>query len=60
MRHLISLQQAAGDLGVSVKTIRRWIANGTLPAERVGPRLLRVNRADVEALSTPVPTAEAS
>jgi len=56
----ISLQEAAIELGVSVDTIRRRIADGSLPAVRTGPRLLRVSRADVEALSTPVPTAESA
>jgi len=56
----ISLQEAAIELGVSVDTIRRRIADGSLPAVRVGPRLLRVNKADVFAMSKPVPTAEAS
>ena len=56
----ISLQEAAIELGVSVDTIRRRIADGSLPAVRTGPRLLRVSRAVVEALSTPVPTAESA
>lgn len=56
----ISLQEAAIELGVSVDTIRRRIADGSLPAVRVGPRLLRVNKADVVAMEKPVPTAEAS
>lgn len=56
----ISLQEAAVRLGVSVKTIRRRVADGSLPAERVGSRLLRVAEDDVEALGKRVPTAEAS
>ena len=60
MTERISLQVAAEILGVSVDTVRRRIADGSLPAERIGPRLLRVRRADVEALLAPVPTTEAS
>ena len=56
MTQRISLQEAALILGVSVKTVRRRIADGDLAAFRVGPRLLRVNRAEVEALAEPVPT----
>lgn len=53
----ISIQEAADILGVSTKTVRRYIAAGDLAAFRVGSRLLRVQRADVEALARPVPTA---
>ena len=53
----ISLQDAASILGVSVDTVRRRIADGSLPAQRItGSRLIRVSRADVEALLEPVPT----
>jgi len=38
----------------STKTLRRRIADGTLPAYRQGPRLLRVKRADLDALLVPV------
>lgn len=56
----ISIQEAAAVLGVSDKTVRRYIADGTLPAERINKRLLRVRREDVEALLQPVPTVEPS
>jgi excisionase family DNA binding protein len=49
--------QAAEYAGVCVKTIRRRILDGTLPAQRFGPRLLRVDRADLDRLFTPVPAA---
>lgn len=52
----ISIQDAADVLGVSTDTVRRRIADGSLAAYRVGPRLLRVDRAEVEALAKPVPT----
>ncbi len=32
----LSLEEAAECMSVSVKTIRRWIAAGTLPAYRCG------------------------
>lgn len=56
----VSLQVAAAILGVSTKTVRRYIADGRLPAERVADRLLRVRRDDVEALVQPVPTVESA
>lgn len=40
---MVSLQDAAAQLHVSDKTIRRWISGGHLRAERVGPRLIRVD-----------------
>ena len=60
MTQRISLQEAAEILGVSTKTVRRYIADGSLPAERIQSRLLRVRRADVEALIQPVPTVESA
>jgi len=38
----LSVQNAADHYDCSVATIRRRIADGTLRAERFGPRLLRV------------------
>jgi excisionase family DNA binding protein len=49
--------RAAAELcHVHPNTIRRWIAEGRLPAYRVGPRRLRVDLADVEALIVPTAT----
>ncbi len=48
-KDLISLQDAASMLGVSTKTLRRRVADGTLVAYRVGPKLLRVDRFEVES-----------
>jgi len=55
---LICLQDAAGLLAVSPDTIRRRIADGALPAYRVG-RQLRVRAADVERLAVPLTTVGA-
>ena len=52
----ISQQDAADQLGVSVKTIRRSIAAGRLTGYRVGGRLLRVDQAEVAAMLRPIPT----
>ncbi|MDQ1306118.1 MAG: hypothetical protein QG671_1950 [Actinomycetota bacterium] len=54
---LIGLQEAADRCGVCYRTIRRYVASGRLNAVRVGPRLLKVNAADVEALKLPVGAA---
>ncbi len=48
---------AAEYLSVNERTVRRLIADGQLPAHRVGSRLVRVRRSDVENLLTRIPAA---
>jgi excisionase family DNA binding protein len=55
-RQLITLSAAAEQLGVCTRTIRRWISEGELRAYRVGPRILRVDQADLDKLLRPLPT----
>lgn len=53
--------QAAEYLGVHDRTIRRHIREGRLPAERVGVRLLKIKREDLDALRkevTPTPPSD--
>ena len=45
-----TVQEAADYLKVSTKTIRRYISQGLIEAERVGPRLIRVNLASLDNL----------
>lgn len=45
-----TVQEAADYLKVSTKTIRRYISQGLVEAERVGPRLIRVNLASLDNL----------
>lgn len=56
-RKYLTLAEAAEWYGVSERTLRRRIAEGRLPAYRVGPRSIRVKAEDVEALAQPIPTA---
>lgn len=49
-----SLQEAADHWGLSVKTIRRYIAAGQIDARRVGARAIRVNLESLDALGTPM------
>lgn len=59
-RDWLSLTEAAEELGVTDRTLRRKIASGDLPAYRMGPRLVRVKRADLEALLTRIPAGGAA
>ncbi len=56
-RKLVGLPEAAAELGVSTKTIRRWIASGGVTGYRAGPRLIRVDLVELDAMLSPIPTA---
>ena len=58
-RRFASINDAAEYAGVSTKTIRRYIAAGRLTGYRVGPRLIKINLAEVDALLRPIPTVGA-
>ncbi|MCV7095391.1 helix-turn-helix domain-containing protein [Mycobacterium kubicae] len=51
---MIGIQEAADRLGVSYRSVRRYISAGRLNAVRVGPRLLKVRADDLDALMRPV------
>ena len=59
-RKLRSIEAAANYLGVSQRTIRRYISEGKLPAVYVGEKLIRVDQADIEALIRQLPAASSS
>ena len=46
-----TIQQAADRYQVSTKTIRRYITQGIIEAERFGPRLIRVNLSSIQGRS---------
>ena len=56
MTRLVTISDAADRLNVCTRTVRRWIADGTLNGYRVGPHLIRVAPAEVDALLRPIPT----
>lgn len=56
-RQFESLGTAAERTGMSVRTLRRRIAEGRLPAYRTGPRIIRVDPEDVDRLMVKIPTA---
>lgn len=53
-RDLQPIAAAAAYASCSTKTIRRRIADGTLTAYRFGPRIIRVDLAELERLLRPV------
>jgi excisionase family DNA binding protein len=50
----IGLQQAADYCDVDYRTIRRWVAEGRLNGVRIGPKLIKVDVAELDALMTPI------
>ena len=53
----LTLRVGAEQYGISERTLRRRIAEGKLPAIRVGPRSIRIAAADLDQLGTPIPSA---
>jgi len=54
---MLTIAEAADRLHVHSRTIRRRIADGSLSAYRVGPQLIRLDPAEVDALLRPIPAA---
>ncbi len=50
----LSLGEARRLLKVGRTTLHRWLKQGRLQAYRVGPKAVRIRRADLERLLTPV------
>ena len=46
---LIKKPEAADLLGISVRTLEKMIARGSLPAYRIGPKTVRLRREDIDA-----------
>jgi len=53
----LTLAEAAQLMSVSVKTLRRRIADGTIPAYRCGRRVIRIRVDDLERAFLPIPSA---
>ncbi len=56
-RQLLSIASAADLTGVVVKTVRRRISDGSLTGYRIGPRLIRVDADELDALLRKIPAA---
>ena len=54
-RHYVGLTEAANRLGVSTETIRRFIRAGRLTRYQLGDRIVRIDVAELDALTRPAP-----
>lgn len=56
-REMVTQEQVAERYGVTVKTVRNWIARGIITGYRMpGGRLIRIDLNEVERAMTPIPT----
>ncbi|MCC7352109.1 MAG: helix-turn-helix domain-containing protein [Anaerolineae bacterium] len=55
-----TVPEAAEMLEVSPSTVWRWIEAGRLPAQRVGPKNIRIRKEDLAAVITPARTQKVS
>lgn len=51
---LVSIRAAADYCDVDPRSIRRWVASGRLNALRVGPRLIKIDVAELDKVMQPV------
>ena len=49
-RPLIALAEVAARLDISTRTLRRYIVAGRLTAYRIGPRLIKIDAAELDEL----------
>ncbi|RNL79171.1 helix-turn-helix domain-containing protein [Nocardioides marmorisolisilvae] len=56
-RRLVTIAAAAQYADVNPRTIRRRISDGSLPGYRMGPRVIRVDLNELDALLRPIPAA---
>ena len=52
-----SIAESAEILGVTAKSIQRWIADGTLPASRIGSKVVRISEESLSAALRPIVSA---
>lgn len=50
----LGIAEAAQYLSVDECTIRRWIRTGTLKANRVGPKIIRIDKSELDRLVEPI------
>lgn len=50
---LLTIEQVSDYLGVSYRTVTRWVSSGRLQAVRIGPRTRRIRRGDLARIVQP-------
>jgi excisionase family DNA binding protein len=50
----LSPAEFAAANGISISTVRNWIASGYVRATRVGPRLIRIPASELDRISMPI------
>lgn len=53
MSKVVTMAQAAEELAVSERSVRRYLSTGHLTGIRVGPRMLRITRESLDKMLTP-------
>ncbi len=56
-RRWVTLDAGAEYLGISRKTLRRLVSSGQITGYRAGPRLIRLDISEIDAMLAPIPTA---
>jgi excisionase family DNA binding protein len=56
-KRLVSVQIGAEETGLSEKTLRRYISTGRIHGYRLGPKLIRIDLTELDALLRPIPSA---
>lgn len=54
-RRFLTIQETAEILCVTTRSVRLWIADGSLPAQRLHGKAIRINPADLRSLLRPIP-----
>ena len=60
LRRWAAQDEAADYLGIDPKTLRRMVAKGQVTGYRIGPRLIRFDLEELDALMRPIPATKAS
>jgi len=50
----LTIDEVAAKFRVTPRSVRRWISEGQLPAERIAGRWIRIKAEDADRMATPV------
>lgn len=56
-RRYESIQSGADRVGVSTRTVRRWLSQGLIMGYRMGPRTIRLDADELDQKMRAIPTA---